>query len=156
MDDFKKKFEHTHYHFFGWESDLVEAIYYNENEQRLLVVLHGGRVYGYNNVNLVRYENFTKTTSAGTFYNNSIKRERSVTSDGFVAYSNEILAVNLKELAKMTNKQDYEVTVQVTLTTTVRVTAENFDSAAQLAMDEVEKIQGANTDVVSVTGVKKL
>ncbi len=149
----KPQFEYHRSHSFNWDSDLVDSIYYNDSFYELWVVLHGGRTYAYNGVALNTYNNFVNAVSAGQFYNKTI-RGAGVYSLGFRGFDKDIDFVDLS--AKKDAGQQYEVEVQVTLTVSVKVTADNFDSAAQLAMDEVEKIQGCETDVVTVMGVKKL
>lgn len=151
----KPEFEYTNHHDFNWESDLISHIYYNKPFSELWVVMNGGRTYAYNGVLPETFQSFINAPSAGRFYNTTIRGSSNIYSLGFKGFDYDLKFVPAPS-AKLASKQEFEVTVQVTLTTTVCVTADNFDSAAELAMDEVEKIQGFKTDIVSVTGVKKL
>jgi KTSC domain len=152
----EQSFAYTDFHFFGWGSRLVSAIYFNSYTNDLLVELAGSKVYSYSNFDFPMFTDFKLAPSAGLFYNSKVKKNSNVVSNGFFGYHNEIDFTDIRTEKAVAVQNQYEVSVQVTLTTTVRVTADNFDSAASLALDKVDNIQGCETDVVAVTGVKRL
>jgi hypothetical protein len=148
------EFGYTHFHSFGWEdSDFVRALYFNSETRELLVELAGEKLYKYAGFTAVKFKAFAEAGSPGTHYNTLVKKSHYVTSHGFFGYRNEVTFTDL-EVGKKATRQ-YEVTTQVTVTVTVKVTADSFDSAAALGVAEINKVQGFDADVL-VTGVKKL
>lgn len=61
-----------------FDSSAVYEAFYDDDSQRLFVVLTSGKVCGYEGVSRSLWEDFLDSTSAGRFWNKEIKRNRNL------------------------------------------------------------------------------
>jgi hypothetical protein len=110
------------------DSTAVESIYYNSYTEELVVVSRHGAAYKYSDVPVRDYDTFADASSPGKYWNLVKSYHKSA---GPIGYN-----VVFTYQSPTEPSVEYEVTVTRIVTETVRVSANDFNSAGDLALLE--------------------